>query len=471
MPTGAMASAEEIAELRRQMQILLDRVDELEAKEAANKKKIADVERAQVVTKDGITPLPRPSGIIKTRKRTSPDELDPLIGRVFAVGDTQIEVGGFTKLDLIFDPDEAAGEDLFNPAAITVEPGTDANSFSAHAKETRFFVKSATPVDVGTVRTHIEADFFSDTGPANELVTNSFGFRLRHAYGEFDTDRHNVIAGQFWSAFVPIEAYPVTVDFGGPAGNTFLRQAQLRYTYRPTDEASLFVSVENSETDFRIGPLEEFGPFAGTFSGPFSESLSGASSVGLRAGVDVIPDFVVGGKYVGDRATWRLAALFRQLNAPDSDSSDFAFGIQGAAKIAITDKTELRTSFTYGEGVGRYIFQGVGQGGFVTPGASGALPQVADGTIEAIEHVSGFAKLSYDLSDDVELAAVYGHYELLDAFTDFDTERLQTVHGTVYYKPFDDITVGNEVIWGRRELANGLSDAAIRFQSSVKYTF
>jgi len=40
-------------------------------------------------------------------------------------------------------------------------------------------------------------------------------------------------------------AYPGTVDFFGPAGKSFVRQAQIRYTF----DNGLAFSIENSETD------------------------------------------------------------------------------------------------------------------------------------------------------------------------------------------------------------------------------
>jgi len=449
----SVAHAEDLSELRQQMEVLLQRVNELEAKERANKAKLAKVEK---VTKASFRPTTRKDGIVKTRRKTSPDEIDELTGKLFAIGDTIIEIGGFTKLDLIYDVDESTG-DLLVPQAISVLADNDENRFGAHAKESRLFIKAATPVNLGSIRAHIEGDFFSGTG--NEIVTNGFGFRLRHAYGEINTKHHNVLAGQFWSAFVPIEAYPSTVDFGGPAGNSFLRQAQLRYTYKPTDKLSFVASLENSETTFRTGALE-----AG--AGVNAES----TNFGLRAGLDTIPDFVFSALYRGDRGLVKGAVLLRELNAPNSSSSEFGYGLQLSGRYKLTDKFEAIGSALYGEGVGRYVFNGIGQGGFVS-NFTGTGTGIANGDIEAIETASGYLKLNYKVSDEVTLAAVYGHYEILDTFTDLDTERLQTVHGSVYYKPFEDITIGGEVSYARRELANGLDDDLVRFQASVKYQF
>ena len=38
------------------------------------------------------------------------------------------------------------------------------------------------------------------------------------------------LAGQYWTNFGTLAAYPGTVDFEGPSGITFIRQAQVRWT-------------------------------------------------------------------------------------------------------------------------------------------------------------------------------------------------------------------------------------------------
>ena len=70
----------------------------------------------------------------------------------------------------------------------------------------------------------MEGDFFGAAG--NESVSNSNGLRVRHAYGTLG----GLLAGQTWTTFSDVAAYPETVDFGGPVGVIFARQAQVRWT-------------------------------------------------------------------------------------------------------------------------------------------------------------------------------------------------------------------------------------------------
>ena len=98
---------------------------------------------------------------------------------------------------------------------------------------------------MGPLKTRFEGDFFGSGG--NQIFSNSTSFRLRHAFGSVG----GLLAGQTWSNFMPIESYPGTVDFNGPAGLTFIRQAQLRYTHKIDDHLTLRGSVENSEFNGR----------------------------------------------------------------------------------------------------------------------------------------------------------------------------------------------------------------------------
>jgi hypothetical protein len=97
-------------------------------------------------------------------------------------------------------------------------------SFIMHAKQTRLGLFTNTTTDYGKFNTRIETDFYGSGG--NQTASNSYGLRLRRAYGELG----NLLVGQEWSTFIDLASYPETIDFGGPAGSLFVRQAQIRWT-------------------------------------------------------------------------------------------------------------------------------------------------------------------------------------------------------------------------------------------------
>ena len=69
--------------------------------------------------------------------------------------------------------------------------------------------------DRGNVFARLETDF-----------AGQYGFRIRHAYGQFKS----LLVGQTWSLFAHIAALPATVDFGGPTGSIAKRNPQIRFT-------------------------------------------------------------------------------------------------------------------------------------------------------------------------------------------------------------------------------------------------
>jgi hypothetical protein len=152
--------------------------------------------------------------------------------------ETSVTLGGYVKLDAIYS-DKSAGvgssaDQEYEAGAVPVGPNAGANErgqFKLHARQSRFFAKTSTPSTWGELGTYLELDLFGAAG--NESVSNSHGLRLRHAYGTLG----GLLMGQTWTNFSDIAAYPETVDFGGPAGTIFARQAQIRWT-QPVSERS-----------------------------------------------------------------------------------------------------------------------------------------------------------------------------------------------------------------------------------------
>ncbi|MEC5293182.1 DcaP family trimeric outer membrane transporter [Aurantimonas sp. C2-6-R+9] len=274
MQTAAAGSADEIRAMRAQMATMAKRLEQLETQQAGTRK---DVEANKSA---GFRPGSK-------------------LGTFLLPGtDSEVEISGYVKGDFIYDVDEATG-DVFVPEAISTS-GPDEQRFRAHARQIRLAVKTSTPTAWGPLKTHVEGDFFG--GGGNEVFSNSSPFRLRHAYGTVGP----VLVGQTWSNFMPIESYPTTVDFNGPAGIPFIRQAQFHYTTPIYDRLKFSASVENSEFSGRNA------------AGPISESIN----LGIRAGVDVAPDVTAALTYADDWGLIKLAGVGRYLGSPNSIGDD-----------------------------------------------------------------------------------------------------------------------------------------------------
>ncbi|MDQ4423355.1 MAG: DcaP family trimeric outer membrane transporter, partial [Thalassolituus sp.] len=158
---------------------------------------------------------------------------------------TEFSFGGFIKMDAMLSSysdgnvNDGLGREFYVPS--TIQPGVepDTTELDMTARTSRFNFKTVT--DVGndkSVTTFIELDFEGAGG--NEVVSNSYGPRLRHAFIKYD----GLLVGQTWSNFMNVGALPESADFIGPSESTvFIRQSQVRYTM-----GDLAIALENPQT-------------------------------------------------------------------------------------------------------------------------------------------------------------------------------------------------------------------------------
>ena len=359
-------------------------------------------------------------------------------GRLKFANGTVIEIGGYIKTDFIFDFDEALGDSL-GVGNISIGDADDNERFRAHARQSRLFFKSSTDTARGPLKTHFEFDFFG--GGGNELFSNSYTPRLRHAYGTWN----GWTVGQTWSNFMPIESYPSTVDFEGPAGIPFIRQAQIRYSFPVSDSVTISASLENSE-----------------FSGrDAAGSISESTSSGIRAGLDELPDFTLAAAWKGEKAFVKLATVVRKFNSPASNDTATGWGVNLSGNASLWEGGTLYGSLSYGDGIGRYLINGFAQDAFID----------GIGNIQTIEAAGATFGISQAVSPKLTAGLALGYYEVNDVFAATDTDNLSTAHLSLFYKPTERMTVGAELIYGRREIASGASDDATRLQTSVQFNF
>ncbi|MBD3895683.1 porin [Halomonas sp. ML-15] len=348
---------------------------------------------------------------------------------------TSIEVGGYIKFDAIYDLDQDLGDSLF-VESIDISDGASNGSFRAHARQSRLFIKSSTPTESGPVTTHLEGDFFG--GGGNEVFSNSRGFRLRHAYGEWN----GLLAGQTWSNFMQFTAYPSTVDFDGPVGVSFIRQAQLRYTL-PLGDSALSFSAENAE------------------------------ATGFSGSRDSAPDLTARYQWNGANAGIETAALVRRLKVDDGIANDSAtgYGLMLAGNIGVGTDTTLMAGAIYGDGVGRYLYTADGSDDGTT--GIGAAFVNDNGSLETIEAYGFNAAVAQQWTDKFSSSLSYGQVrgdrpgELFPT----STRKLESVHFSHFYQVTEPVTLGFEVSHGRKELQNHESEDNTRLQFSAQYSF
>ncbi len=357
--------------------------------------------------------------------------------------ETQIKVGGYIKMDALLSdssnaPIRGVGEDLFIPSTISTSGEPSDPRLNFHARETRFWLKSFTPTERGDITTHFEIDFLLGQ-QGDERVGNSFSPRIRHA--SLSWDRWTV--GQTWTNFFNVSTLPDYLDFIGPVGTTFARQAQIRYTV-PTDGGSWAFSLENPETT-----LTPFG---------------GGSRIDADDGS--LPDIVARRNWTGDWGNVSVAALIRQLKIDEVafDDSEVGSAIGLAGKFLVGERDDFRWQLNYGKALGRYM----GLNAFNV----GTLD--ATGEIELTTQYGAFAAYRHAWND-----RLHSSFGASFASADNDAaisglavpESYQSAHMNIHWLPYERMTLGAEYIWGRRKDESGDDGTLNRLQFSAKYLY
>lgn len=428
------ANAQSIEELKAEIEALKAGVAALEAKLEGQQEQL-DAEQVQI--DEGLDLLTaRTDALARMGTAEAPRE-----GMV--VGNTVVKVGGIVDLDVNV-TDTSDGEiagpsiarDFYIPSATPIGGlGEDTPDTDFTAEATRFFLTTATDAGERKIGSRVELDFLG-SGQGNELVSNSYSPRIRHAFVTVD----NWLFGQTWSTFQNTTSIPESASFLALSdGMVFVRQAQVRYTAGPWQFA-----LENPNT---------------------REFFAGARDDGF------IPDMVAKYTAKGEWGNVSLAALGRQLvderpavsQADIDEETAFGWGVSVAGNVNLSPDTDVKFSLTGGEGVGRYIG--------LAAIADARFDQ--DGELEPISSVGGLVALRHRWSDTTRTTVGYS-----GLFADAElgeTESVQSVLAVFAHDIAPRTTIAAEVLYGQRtiEAAPGLDDSGdiMRVTFSTKYSF
>ncbi len=349
--------------------------------------------------------------------------------------DTSVRIGGYIKADVIYNVDEDLGDSLDISAVNVTDAAVDEGNVRMHARQSRIFIKTSTLTNMGELSTHWEGDFFGSGG--NELVSNSRHFRMRHAYGQLGP----FLAGQTWTNFSNWHM-PEIVDFAGPAGSVFIRQAQLRYTFDVADNTSVAFSLENPESAVR-------------------------TTGGAVSGGDEYPDIT--GRLDwnnGDSGTSAtVAAVVRGIEVEGlaGDDSVTGYGVTTGLTQHLGN-TSLQVTGTYGDGLGRYLYYGFLDGG---------AHEDVNGNLETTESWGATAALTQKFNPNLQASVMYGILDVdvpASLYPD-SAEQLQSVHLNLLWRPVPRTVFGIEYQYAARENQNGADGEANRIQLGAQYNF
>jgi len=358
---------------------------------------------------------------------------------------------GYVKTDVLYSDYSSGsvaggsvGRDFYIPFTVPTGPedASGASYLDFHAKESRINFRSTHLLDNGSkLGTFIEMDFLT-SAQGNELVSNSYSPRLRHAFITYD----KWLFGQTWMTFFNVGALPENLDFVGPTESTiFGRQPMIRYT-----SGGLQLAVENPET--RITAYQ-----GGT----------------ITADDNTLPDAVARYNFTGDWGAFTIAGILRQMRIDTMNDTILenqfkdtttGYGVSVSGKLKVGAKDDFRFMASAGGGMGRYF------GILLSNGA--VLDE--DGNLEVIDSAGMFGSFRHFWNDKWRSNLTLG-YSKVDNDTDLTgmkaTRKASSVHVNLIYNPLPKLDFGIEFMMAERELENGDDGELTRIQFSAKYGF
>ena len=346
-----------------------------------------------------------------------------------------LKFSGYVKTDINQDFDGIGNKSQFSTNTIPVKGTANADldgGTNIQARESRISFEIVGEPGKRQFRTYVEGDFYGDGN----------AFRLRHAYGEYG----GLLAGQTWTTFMDISARPRTLDYEGPDGEVFVRQAMIRWTQPIGKNWKVAVAAELPTVQIATAPTG----FTGSAQGN-------------------MPDFTGFVRYEQKRFHLQIAAIARNLHfdgtGTTANQSTAGWGLNSTFKVNPFGKDQLMGQFAFGSGISRYIESMSGQNIDALFGAGNKLVALPSrtGIIGYERHwtpklMSAFAYSMADVSYNTGLGGS-------------TIKRTQDGRVNLIWTPFKLVDLGAEFMWGRRDNQNGSFGDATRLMLSTVYRF
>ena len=324
------------------------------------------------------------------------------------------------------------------------------NSTFAGVRQSRLGVKSATSTDYGDLKTIFEFELFG-TGVDSGQTT----FRLRHAWGELGAFG----AGQYWSPFTDVDAFPNSLEYWGPTGLAWYRNVQVRWTPIATPTNTFMVAFER--------------PGASGDSGIYSDRVE-LQNIKPRF---PIPDLSAAWRTNQKWGYFRVAGQLREIKWDDVLEDDFdlsgratGWGLNVSSNLNAGKNDVIRVAFVVGEGIQNAMNDSPIDVGVEANRGNRATPVV--GKAIPITALSVFV----DHKWNGELSSAFGYSRQDNDNTSEqapDAFRVgQYALGNLLYTPVPNAMAGVEFQWGRREnFSDGFHSDGVKLQFSFKYNF
>jgi hypothetical protein len=265
-----------------------------------------------------------------------------------------------------------------------------------------------------------------------------------------------------------IDIFPNTVEYWGPPGMVFLRNPQIRYTYKTESGHEFAIAVEHPSNDVDPGNIRELDPTLGS----------------AIQGHEDIPDLTARWRYDGGWGHIQLAGILRQVGFDTAGTADnrpkghkTGWGIDLTGNVKTWGRDTLHLGFVYGEGIATYMNDG---GVDLAPHANpvvappiAGVPPVVSLNPEAVPLTGALVYYDHYWTDrwssSIGWSTTHIDNTNFQAPNAFQTGQYASVN--LLWTPDKHILMGAEYIWGQREDRNGAHGQDNRLQFSFKYSF
>lgn len=383
-----------------------------------------------------------------------------------AGSDTSIRVYGAAELDMVH---ETKGDNSNNdystfmpymPLNGTAAAGRNGRNY-IHARTSRIGIDGAMPTPYGQLLMKLEGDFNNDPRTGNSAVygtlgniytqqaTNSYGFRLRHAYAQVGS----WLFGQTWSTFMDIDNTPETVDFNGPIGSTFIRQPQIRYTYMTPTLGNFTAAIENSVS--------------------YVLDNTGAATTN---GFSRVPDFIARWDKPFQWGSLSLRAVSHEHRVDDGLSISNArrgTGLAASGQIKTVGDDFISWIVTGGTGIGRY-FNYIEGAAYNAANNHIAMEKALGIVVGYQRKFSDTFRMNFVLGMQKNYNNEYTEFALANGFGGGQygvNRRVSQLHVGGIWNPLKPVDVGVEWVYGKRETLLGEHGSMSRLNMMARYNF
>ena len=358
---------------------------------------------------------------------------------------TSLGFGGFIKLDAISSSismgENKSSNQYLSAGAIPV--GDERKGLKTittiHPRESRIWFKSSTPVNEKALSTYLETDFFV----SGDSVVDAYRPRIRHAYATYE----GIIAGQTWSTFTNIDAYPESLDFGSKIGAALSFAPMLGW--RGDAQAiglPLWLQVALEDPKTSVIKASDASTYAQSFSS--------------------LPDFLLRASWKPEWGELSLAALAKQLRISENGNTREKAGGGASLTGKINygqDGDNLRFGISYGNAIGRYAANGV----------------FADAVIDnekklhSLPITAVYAAMQHWWTPTLRtnIIANIAQANNPSFITPNASKKATAWHINLLYNHIPQVLFGAELMYAVRELENGQEGDLKRFQLTTRFNF